>query len=276
MQNNKQTLISVLVLIVLAGVATWFIDQQGAIKQNPIMLASNQQGNNSSTTTPGVTTALIDESTVTLNGEKVVVVRSNSNIPIPDLNRISVVTNSSLSASIQATLASSIKAESDSLKKDPNQFYVWLNLGINRKILGDYEGARQAWEYVSLISPRNSVSYGNLGDLYQFYLKDYAKAEINLQMVVKNDPTYVRGYMALYDLYHLSYQTNTNKAEQTLLAGIKAVPDSTDLIVALASYYKEKGLNSQAKTYYQQALALAQKLNNTTLQTQIQNDMSGL
>ena len=53
----------------------------------------------------------------------------------------------------------------------------WLVLGVYRKMIGDYESAKEVWEYASAIRPQNSVSFNNLGELYAYYLKDNAKAE---------------------------------------------------------------------------------------------------
>ena len=45
---------------------------------------------------------------------------------------------------------------SSQLKKDSDNLENWLVLGIYRKIIGDYEGAKEVWEYASAIRPQNS------------------------------------------------------------------------------------------------------------------------
>ena len=66
---------------------------------------------------------------------------------------------------------------SSQLKKDSDNLENWLVLGVYRKMIGDYESAKEVWEYASAIRPQNSVSFNNLGELYAYYLKDNAKAE---------------------------------------------------------------------------------------------------
>ena len=64
---------------------------------------------------------------------------------------------------------------SSQLKKDSDNLENWLVLGVYRKIIGDYEGAKEVWEYAGAVRPQNSVSFNNLGELYAYYLKNNKK-----------------------------------------------------------------------------------------------------
>ena len=162
------------------------------------------------------------------------------------------------SPEVRKILQKQINAIIATLKVASTSDSDWIDLGIGYKGIGDYEGAKQAWEYVSYLSPKNIISFINLGDLYHYYLHDYPKAEYNLLKVIENNPTYVAGYRNLFDLYHLSYKKDTNKAEATLLMGLKVSPRDLGLLIELGDYYKEKKQIDKAKDIYTQALSIAE------------------
>ena len=122
------------------------------------------------------------------------------------------------------------------LKSEPNYLQGWLQVGILRKFLGDYDGASLAWQYASLIRPQEYIAFSNLGDLYHYYLKDFPKAEKYLRRAVDVKPDYVAGYKNLFDLYTLSYKEKKNLAESVLLEGIKKNPGDNYLQGILTSY----------------------------------------
>ena len=173
-------------------------------------------------------------------------------IDAPDLNRpIEFLVE--LPVELQNIYRTRIEKLTADLVLDSSAVGNWIDLGIQRKGIGDYEGAREVWEYVNKISPRNNVSFFNLGDLYHFYLKDFEKAEQNLLISKQNNPEYVSVYRALYELYLYSYKQDTSSAEDALLEGLRNTEDNPDLLVLLAGYYKEKGDTANARTYYEKA-----------------------
>ena len=102
-------------------------------------------------------------------------------------------------------------------------------LGVYRKIIGDYEGAREVWEYASAIRPQNSVSFNNLGELYAYYLKNNKKAEENYAKAIENDPSAIYIYRNFFDFYRY-FAKDTAKARAILEKGIAANPaTSSDL-----------------------------------------------
>lgn len=155
------------------------------------------------------------------------------------------------------------------VKADKTILENWIQLGVLYKISGDYEGARIYWAYASLISPKNTVSFSNLGDLYHYYLKDYPQAEKNLRQVIINDPSYIVGYRNLADLYRLSYKTGTTLAADTLKEGLTKNPHALELMMALADHYRVTGDTTNARTYYTQALAEAKTQKNEQVTTQV-------
>lgn len=144
------------------------------------------------------------------------------------------------------------------LKQQSDDPAAWLQSGILKKNAGDYEGAKEAWEYVAKIRPEDYIAYNNLGDLYQHYLKDYPKAEFYFKKVVELKPDYLQTYTNLHDLYRIFYppdrRAGAEKAEAILLEGIHNNPQDYYLRIMLASYYKDQGDKINARKYYEEAL----------------------
>lgn len=194
----------------------------------------------------------------------------------PSLDR-PVIISDSFDAEAQIILTNNIEELTEQLRASPDRVDLWLNLGVYRKIAGDYEGAIEAWEYVAETGPDsvNYVAYRNIGDVYINFLKDYEVAEVNLRRVISLNPSILDSYRMLSDLYRYSYKTDTDLAEQILLEGLGNNPESIDLMTSIAKYYKETEDIENAKKYYEQARDEAQKLGNTqlvdTLTTEINN-----
>lgn len=201
--------------------------------------------------------------------------KPGSKAPVPNLNR-PLTFLSDLSPEVKKILADNTKRLTDILKSDSSNFNAWLDLGSYRKQSGDYEGAREAWEYATVLAPESYVPWNNLGDLYAHYLKDFSKAEQNFKKSIALKPDYIGGYRALYELYRYSYKEKANLATQILKEGLAKNPQSTDLMVLLAQYYKETGDKTQARSYYNQALGMFNKAGNTSMAALIQQELTNL
>lgn len=162
------------------------------------------------------------------------------------------------------------------LQSQPNDLDNWLELGVLYKSAKDYEGARLVWEYASLIRPKNTSSSANLGDLYHFYIRDYPKAELALKKMIENDPKMTEGYMRLFDLYSISYKTETTLAADILKKGIEVNPKDVGLTITLGDYYKQKEAYQLAKMSYEQALVVAKESKNSEQITEITKLISSL
>ena len=121
-------------------------------------------------------------------------------------------------------------------ENNTDSFNELLALGLEKKGINDYEGARDAWERAGAVSPTNSVSFNNLGDLYAYYLKDNKKAEENFLTAIKNGPNQIYIYRSLYEFYRYVAKDNA-KAKVILQKGITANPDiSQDLKYLLDNF----------------------------------------
>lgn len=168
-----------------------------------------------------------------------------------------VVFKSEPPAPIKLDIEKQMKENTEALRGNYDNLIPWISLGQLRKVIGDYEGARDMWEFASLIRPENSLSFHNLGDLYGSYIKDFPKAEANYLVSIENDHTNVNAYLNLADLYW--YEGDKGKIPDLLLGGVRAnakTEDKLPLLARLAKYYAESGDRQNAIKYYQEIIIL--------------------
>lgn len=265
-----QKLIYILVGIAVLGGIVWYSFEQ----------FSNTPSTTTATTTPtqtsdasnikinGVKIEALDANGQTISTQNTVVVGGQTTTPAPTIKR-PIVFATSMDASVKVLYQQKISDLQTALTKDSKNFSNWIDIGILYKQIGDYQGAIEAWNYASALSPKNTVSYGNLGDLYQYYIKDYLKAESQFKQAVANDPKYIPSYLHLADLYTNSYQTSTNKGELVLKDGLAKNPGDIMLSLALGAYYKSRGNTESAKTIYNEVLTKAKTAKNQNLIDQV-------
>lgn len=145
----------------------------------------------------------------------------------------------------------------------------WIDLGMVRKLAGDYRGAESAWIFVTKISPEDSRAYANLGNLYGTHLKDYRRAEAAYLASIKLNPLDETSYLNLHAIYKDFYKKETSATEDILKRGIAELPHSVNLHVALARYYKEKGDTEKASIQYVAAVAAAKAVGQTAVAEEI-------
>ncbi|OIO30795.1 hypothetical protein AUJ77_01780 [Candidatus Nomurabacteria bacterium CG1_02_43_90] len=184
------------------------------------------------------TTKSINGITMTGNGNiEVVPIEEKKLPPTPILVRGTDFTVA-LDPQIKKIVLGRLDGEVATLQKDTKNVEAWVGLGLQRKTLGDYIGARDAWEYAKALNSNNLVVWNNLGDLYHFYLKDYKKSEENWKKTIALKPDYIQGYRGLYELYTYSMKEKINEAPVILKEGIAKNPNATDLKALLADYEK--------------------------------------
>ncbi len=187
----------------------------------------------------------------------------------------------SFAANVSSDIRSSVTAQYQAavaiLTKNPADPDAWIALGEARKMAGDYTGAATAWQYVSELAPSNQVSFHNLGDLYQNYLHEDAKAVPEYKQAIVNYPHDLDAYKNLFTIYTSgSYNATAGAAEAILKQGIAANPRAFDLQVMLAHYYQSQGDMTQAKTEYDAAIANAQAQGLTTVVAELKSAANGL
>lgn len=159
-----------------------------------------------------------------------------------------------LTESQKEALYSQLRAAARTVADNPDYFSGWIELGLLKKVIGDYEGARDAWEYAGAIRPENSLSFANLGELYGKYILDYPKAEANFRKSIQNKPNDTGTYMSLSDLYSYSYAQKKDLADDVLLEGLAANPGDTDLMRWLAALYEREKNYASALEWWKKVL----------------------
>ena len=222
--RNKTIIITAFLIII--GLAGYFIYNDFFIQKTE----KEKTGNTATSTnnTEGVNLNIGGEGDFKVEPIKITQKNQLNAKAIALLEREIIVASSTDSATIQRS-SEKIKELISSLKSDPANMENWLVLGVYRKILGDYAGAIDVWNYVGVISPTNSTSFNNLGELYAYQLKDNAKAEENYQKAIVNDPSAIYIYRNFFDFYRY-FAKDMAKARAILEQGIAANPStSSDL-----------------------------------------------
>ena len=177
-----------------------------------------------------------------------------------------------LDAAYRERIISDLNKTIAALKKDESSYQDWIYLGLYRKILGDYEGALEVWNYATRLSPFEEVAYINLANLYDLNIKNYAQAEIYYKKGLEINPKNTETYRNLHEMYRYRYTQDTNAAADTLKSGIAKNPEALDLYVMLARFYAETGRASEARAEYDLAIALAKKQGNTSVVTELEKE----
>ncbi|MBI4118353.1 MAG: hypothetical protein HY455_02375 [Parcubacteria group bacterium] len=224
MKSNKLILIALTALVLVVPVG-YFVYTTITKQQIPTATTQNVDGED-----------VQEGGIVGENTDKAPGIKDNTTqvatIAIPNLDR-SFAMPASMSTPAKVEMASKINALVTSLKQDPTLFNVWVDLGLFLKEIEDYEGALEAWEYASAIRPNNSLSFGNLGVLYGYYLKNPVMAEKNYLKAIENDPKLPYLYTQTADFY-LEVMKAPEKARAILKKGVAEIPGETGLQTALA------------------------------------------
>lgn len=264
---NKNILIATIAAVLLIGGAGFYVYLE---KPNLPFVAPET----SNTVDPGSVDVKLDgvpegatvEITDRVNAERF------DNTPRPTLDR--ALPQTGVSAEAHAILKIKREGIVAEIEKNPASMTNWLALGTIHKQVNDYEGARIYYTYVVTVNPESLVAHWNLGSLYKDYLKENTKAETEFRAVVKLDPKYIDGYIALHDLYVA--MSAKDKAEAVVKEGLKANPDDLNLLVLQAHFYATIGETAKARTSYDLAIAAAKKMNEQAYATTLQAEKDAL
>ncbi len=203
---------------------------------------------------------------------------ASSSITAPSLTR-NIAFSPGFSAEAKQIVNGKIAKLRETLSKNPNDYSAWMNLALQYKSAGDYEGAREIWEYISRIYTSEGTALHNMGDLYHHFLNDFAKAEQYYLRSIDVNKAVGMNYMALHELYRYSYKQDTALAADILKNGITNVGGNQviDMYQALGFYYKEeKNDVANAIVYFTKARDGAEKAGNTALAAQFNDELSAL
>lgn len=155
-----------------------------------------------------------------------------------------------------AKLKASLEQQATLAKTSPLKFNNWIQIGLYKKTIGDFEGARDAWEYASVLQPKNSLSFANLGELYWRYLHLYPQSEKNFKTSIAHKPEDPFTYISLAELYHYSYKGKEDLADDVLFEGLASNPGDENLTKELAYIYELRGDYQNSLIWWKKLLVL--------------------
>lgn len=121
------------------------------------------------------------------------------------------------------------------IKNNSNSYDDWISLGLQRKMLEDYEGVELAWEYAKYLEPNRFLAWSNLGDLNAYYLRNNTKAEENYLKAIELDSQQIQTYFKIVEFY-TDFLSDKEKAVSVIEKGIEENPNSQqlkDLLISL-------------------------------------------
>ena len=150
--------------------------------------------------------------------------------PIPNLKaQVIFSADPSLTPEIKTAIQQKISGLQTLLLKNPKDFDSWINLGIYQKMAGDYNSTIASWQYAGKLSPTNFISFGDLGDLFAYFLKDTTSAEKYYNQAIANGPTQAYLYIQLAQVYH-DIELDSAKALATINLGLAKIPNDPSLL----------------------------------------------
>ncbi len=227
---NKNILTSLVVFVVLLGAgAAVYYKTGGDFSALGIDNSTGPQVASSTMATSSEVRDLGNGVSVTGAGNATIEQVSATGVQRPSLTR-EVHYSSSLDSAVFANLKLKIASTTTGLKVMPGDGQLWLALGLYYKMAGDYKAAEEVWVYLAKVLPDSVVPHNNLGDLYQNFLHNYAKAEVEYKAVIKINPAYIDAYRNLSIMYRGQYKVGTSAAADIIAQGLKANPNNADLL----------------------------------------------
>lgn len=213
MTKNKTTIFLIIFIIILVALAIFLWFKKPSVEEE-----INED------TTPAITK---DESAESPSIDTSVGINTinDPEIPAPSLTSI-VNYDSDFPEDAKVIMEEKIATTRATLTTNPKLYESWIELGNQYKIVGDYSKAVESWIYAGALSPYNSISFHNLGDVYGYYLGEPQKAEENFLKSINNSPFDSFYYIETY-LFYKDVLKDSQKAKFILEKGLEEVSDST-------------------------------------------------
>lgn len=123
------------------------------------------------------------------------------------------------------------------INNDTYDVGAWIEIGGVWKSGGDFDGAREAWEYALLLNPKSIITLVNLGNLEYRQFGNYSKAEGYYLSAIRENPSDIVAYLQITELYKYGFK-DISRAILVVDGGLELVPGNKDLL-ELKSMIKE-------------------------------------
>jgi hypothetical protein len=231
MTNTQKILWTIIILLVLVFIFI-AVKEHGTTPAVTMATSTTQTSSSTATTIPGTNIQVQGNGNYTITP---IPVTGQMPQGEPDLNAtVHFGTDPSLSPDIRATVEQKVSAAQAILKSNPTDVNTWINLGIYQKMGGDYTATIASWTYAGKLSPTNYISFGDLGDLYAYFLHDTTTAEKYYTEAIANGPTQAYLYIQLAEIYH-DIDHNSAHALTTINQGLTKIPNDPSLLSYKAS-----------------------------------------
>jgi len=164
---------------------------------------------------------------VPTSGEATSTVALAPSIPAPKLSGPLVVT-AKLSPEDAAKAKDIILKTRESLIAAGDQLTAevrdeWVQLGVYYKLIGDYRGAEEVWQYVTARFSNDAVAFNNLANLYLSELPDNTKAGYNYLQAIEKEPSNYNYYYNAYAFFRFVMK-DTVQAKNILRSAAATLP----------------------------------------------------
>lgn len=139
------------------------------------------------------------------------------------------------------------------VQTNPDSYNDWITIGIIKKQVNDYDGARVVWEKAVVLRPAGSLPLYNLANLYADFLNNPQKAEEYYLAALRNSPDLTQGYTNLADLYK-NKLNQPEKVEPLILDGLSKTNNDPNFYAYLGGFYKETKNYAKAMEYFEKLL----------------------
>ncbi len=128
----------------------------------------------------------------------------------------------------------------------------WFDFGSAKEFLNDHEGAASAWERSFELQPLNFVTAGNLGNVYQYFIKNWQKADFYYHKALEVRPDYTLAYQGLADLYRFNWKEKQSQFEPQMLEAVQKDPQNRATYYGdLVEFFATRDLPT-AKKYFEE------------------------
>lgn len=156
-----------------------------------------------------------------------------------------------------------LRDQKTKVQNNPNDAQAWFDFGYTLDFLNAHEQAAAVWEVALQLQPLNFVTANNLGNDYQYFLKDYPKAEIYYLKALEIRPDNTTAYQGLIDLYRYNLKDQQDKLEPLMLqAAANDKANEASYYATLVEFFASKNDYDKARSYYTKVSALNQTIAN--------------
>ena len=140
-----------------------------------------------------------------------------------------------------------LNKEYKALENSDKPYFNWINIGMFKKNLKDYQGVEDAWFKAISLKDDADLAYGNLADFYFYYTKDYQKAEEYYKKALDINKNVYKYYEGLADLYRYNLTDKKDLVEKVINDGLEN--DSVNKIIYYSYlvdfYHQEKNIEKK-------------------------------